>query len=261
MARTSGRAYAFLRWSGAHARPGIVGEVGWAFEYNDRLGRFYCFYCGSTESYASSAPPAGRVFRFEKCLTLPELIKAMSAASPDRPAFDEVKVFEVGDSQSELALQTVNQLATAADDVISRTDPLEHTREILTRYGVRSLANTRGFNAPFLWYNMLPGRSVPVRKMAVHIFQLRAQAVVETVTPADVEDQVRKIVQNEFEVRAVGECFVCRTGSNFVVGLDIAVNPRFSVAEGRNLAERVAQAIRTGTPKVSHVFIQVEALG
>lgn len=258
MARTSGRAYAFMRWSGAHPLPGSLGEVGWAFEYNDRLGRFHCFYCGATECSPTSAQPAARVFWFEKCLTLPELIKAMSTTNAGRPAFDEVKVFEVGDAQSELALQTITQLSAATEDMVGRADPLEHTREVLTRYGVRSVAHTRGFNAPFLWYNMLPGRSVPVRKLAVHVFQLRALHSEDALTPADVEDQARKIAQADPDVRTAGECFVCRAGSKFVVGLNIAVNPLFSVGEGRTVAERVEQAIRTGTPKVSHLFIQVE---
>jgi divalent metal cation (Fe/Co/Zn/Cd) transporter len=106
---------------------------------------------------------------------------------------------------------------------------------------------------------MLPGRSVPVRKLAVHIFQLRAtQADEEAVTAADIEDQARRIAQNDPEVRTAGECFVCRSGSKFVVGLNIAVNPLFSVGQGKSVAERVEQAIRTSTPKASHVFIQVE---
>jgi hypothetical protein len=248
-----------MRWSGVQPFPGILGEVGWAFEYNDRLGRLHSFYCGSTESATASGQFARRVFWAEKCLSLPELIKIMSTGTADRAAFDEVKVFEVGDAQSELALQTVNQLSAAPEEVISRTDPLEHTREILTRYGVRSLAHTRGFHAPFLWYNLLPGRSVPVRKLAVHLFQLRAsETAVVAPTPADIEDRARKIAQNDPEVKSAGECFVSRNGTKFLVGLNIAVNSLLSVGEGKSIAERVEQAIRTGEPNVSHIFIQVE---
>ncbi|HZS55142.1 MAG TPA: cation transporter dimerization domain-containing protein [Bryobacteraceae bacterium] len=255
----SGRAYAFMRWSGVHPFPGILGEVGWAFEYNDRLGRFHCFYCGSTEASPGAGQFGRRLFWYEKCLTLPELIKVMSSGTVDRPAFDEVKVFAVEDAQSEVALQMVNQLSAAPEEVIGRTDPLEHAREILTRYGVRSLAHTHGFNAPFLWYNLLPGRSVPARKLAVHLFQLRAsETAPQVLTPADVEDRVRKIAQNDAQVSGAGECFVSRNGAKFIVGLNIAVNSAFSVGEGRNIAERVEQAIRTGEPHVSHVFIQVE---
>ncbi len=246
-----------MRWSGGARVPGAFGDIGWAFEYNDRSGRFQCFYCGAAES---NAPAPGRFFWFEKCVTLPELIKTMSATGGPHSAFDEAKIFEVADAQSDAALQTVNQLATAPDEMFSRTNPLEHTREILTRYGVRSLAHTHGFHAPFLWYNMLPGRSVPVRKLAIHIYQLRAaqQAAEETYTPAWIEDHARKIAQNDSEVRSVGECFVCRTGAKFVVALTVAVNPAFSVGEGRIVAERLEQAIRTGTPPAGHVFIQVE---
>jgi hypothetical protein len=248
-----------MRWSGGHPFPGILGEVGWAFEYNDRLGRLNCFYCGSTESIPSSGQLGRRVFWYEKCLTLPDFIKIMAGGSVDRPAFDEVKVFEVGEAQSEVALQILNQLSAAPEEVIGRTDPLEHTREILTRYGVRSLAHTRGFHAPFLWYNMLPGRSVPVRKLAVHLFQLRAsETAPDALTPADIEDRARRIAQSDPQVSVAGECFVCRNGTKFVVGLNIAVNSSFSVGEGKNVAERLEQAIRTGEPQVSHVFIQVE---
>ncbi len=28
-----------MRWAGLHPVPGALGQVGWAFEYNDRLGR------------------------------------------------------------------------------------------------------------------------------------------------------------------------------------------------------------------------------
>jgi hypothetical protein len=259
MSRISGRAYAFMRWSGVQPFPGILGEVGWAFEYNDRLGRLHSFYCGSTESTAASGPFGRRIFWSEKCLSLPELIKIMSTGTADRAAFDEVKVFEVSDAQSELALQTVNQLSAAPEEVISRTDPLEHTREILTRYGVRSLAHTRGFHAPFLWYNLLPGRSVPVRKLAVHLFQLRAsETAAAALTPADIEDRARKIAQSDPEVHSAGECFVSRNGAKFIVGLNIAVSSLLSVGEGKSIAERVEQAIRTGEPNVSHIFIQVE---
>src|ERR1700751_3549091 len=148
MTRTAGRAYAFIRWSGVQPLPGILGEVGWAFEYNDRLGRFHCFYCGSTEARPTSGRSPRRLFRFEKCLSLPELVAAMSTGTSDRAPFDEVKIFEVADSQSDVALQALNHLAATSEDVLNRMDPLENTREILTRYGVRSVAQTRGFNAP-----------------------------------------------------------------------------------------------------------------
>jgi hypothetical protein len=259
MAKTSGRAYAFMRWSGGQPLPGVLGEIGWAFEYNDRLGRFHCFYCGSTESRPVGGAAPKRVFWFEKCLSLPELIKTMSVGSGERAGFEEVKVFEVGDAQSELALQILNQLAATPEEALRRTDPLEHTREILTRYGVRSIANTRGFNAPFLWYNMLPGRSVPLRKLAVHIFQLRAaQSAMQPVRSTDIEEQARRIAQNDPDVCGIGECVVCRAGTRFFIGLDIAVNARFTVGEGRAVAERIEQSIRDHATKVDHVFIRVE---
>ncbi len=183
------------------------------------------------------------------------------SSTAERAAFDEVKVFEVGDAQSELALQTVNQLAAVSEEVLSRTDPLEHTREILSRYGVRSVAHWRGFNGPFLWYNMLPGRSVPVRKLAVHVFQVRAaNTVEEALTPAEIEERTRKAAQADHDIRSVGECVVCRSGTRFIVGLTIAVDPGLSVGEGRTVAERLEQAIRNNARAVTHVFVQVEPL-
>ena len=256
MARTSGRAYAFMRWGGVHPVPGLLGQIGWAFEYNDRLGRFQSFYYGSTD-YAGIG--LGRVFWSEKCGTLPELVKAMSGGA-DHPGFDEVKVFEVADSQSEAVLKVVHQLSGTPEDVLNRTDPLEHTREILARYGVQSVTQTRGFNAPFLWYNMLPGKSVPIRKLAVHLFQLRAaQAAEEALTPGEIEDRSRKVAQSEPQVRNVGECVVARAGGRFVVGLSIAVNSSLTVSEGRSIAERVEQGIRGGSSTISNVFVRVEA--
>ncbi len=258
MARTTGRAYAFIRWSGAQGMSDRLGEVGWAFEYNDRSGRFHCFYCGSTEPVGSLASGGKRAFWFDRCMTLPDLVNLMSGG-PDHLAFDEAKVFNVDSAESDIALQVVNALSVAPDDMIGRTDPIEHTREILTRYGVRSLAHTRGFNAPFLWYNMLPGRTVPVRKLPVHVFQMRAaETADQPLTAAEVEDSVRRIAQRDPEVRNTGECFVCRNGVRFVVGLNISVEASCTVGQGRAVAQRVEHAVRTGTPQVSHIFIQVE---
>lgn len=264
MARTPGRAYAFMRWGGIHPVPGLLGQVGWGFEFNDRLGRFQSFYCGSTDFQPVDHRPiskqaAGRVFWFEKCLTLPEFVKAMSAGIAEHPSFDEVKVFEVADAQSEQALQLVAQLSAASEDMLNRTDPLEHTREILARYGVAAVAHTRGFNAPFLWYNMLPGKSVPLRKLAVHLFHLRAaQSANDALTPSAIEDAARRVAQSDPHVQSVGECVVGRAGSRFIVGLSIAVSSALSVGEARSIGERVEQGIRTGSSMVSSVFVRVE---
>jgi hypothetical protein len=249
-----------MRWGGVHPVPGLLGQIGWAFEYNDRPGRFQSFYCGSTD-YAGIGPQGPRrVFWSEKRGTLPELVKAMSGGGTEHPGFDEVKVFEVADSQSEAALKVVHQLSGTPEDVLNRTDPLEHTREILARYGVQSITQTRGFNAPFLWYNMLPGKSVPIRKLAVHLFQLRAaQAAEEALTPGEIEDRSRKVAQSEPQVRNVGECVVARAGGRFVIGLSIAVSSSMTVSEGRSIAERVEQGIRGGSSTISNVFVRVEA--
>ncbi len=259
MSRSSGRAYVFVRWSASLSNPGRLGDVGWAFEYNDRLGRFNCFCCGATEPAGVTLLSRSRFFWHEKCQTLPELIKSMSNRGPDHPGYDEVKVFEVKEADPELALQAVVQRSVSPDDVATRVDPLDETREILTRYGVRGLANSKGFSAPFLWYNMLPGRSVPLRKLPVHLFQLRVLADGPApVTLADIEDHARRIAQAHPEVLNVGECFVGRIGSAYLVGLNAAVHPRLSVGQGRSIAEGLEQAIRGASPKVRHVFIQIE---
>jgi hypothetical protein len=259
MPNLSGRAYVFMRWSSRHPVPDILGEIGWAFESTDRYGRFQCFFCGSTESRPLPGRAPQRVFWFEKCLSLPELMKAMSPAG-DRPGFDEVKVFDVSDPHSELALQAINLLAAAPEEALTRVEPIEQTREVLTLYGVRSLAHARGFHAPFLWYNMLPGRSIPIRKLPVLLFQMRgALALKESASsPSEIEHHVRNIAHSDREVRSLGECLVFRTGTRYFVALDIAVDPSMSVGHGRAIAERVEQSIRMEVPKAAHVFVRVE---
>ena len=248
----------FVRWSGSPFNAHRLGDIAWAFEYNDRLGRFNCFYCGASESGRSLLGHA-RTFWHEKCYTLPELVKAMSTQGQDKPGYDEVKVFEVENANPDLALQVVTQRSSIPDDLARRIDPLEETREILARYGVRGLAHTKGFGAPFLWYNMLPGRSVPLRKLAVHVFEIHASRNSPApVSASEIEDRARKIAQEIPEVRNLGECFVGLVGAAFVVGLNIGVDPKLSVHEAHSIAERVEDAVRRTNSKIQHVFIQVE---
>src|SRR3954452_765671 len=236
MARGRGRAYVFVRWSGSSRQPARLGEVAWAFEYNDRLSRFNCFYYGAAEA-ARVQPQNCPLFPYGKCLTLPELTKAMSregftkAMSREgftKAGFDEVKVFEIEEAHPETALQFLVQHSVTPDELAARVSSIEETREILLRYGVRGLANSRGFSAPFLWYNMLPGRSVPIRKLPVHLFQLRvsADAEKETSASADVEDQIRKLAESDPEVLGLGECFIARVAASFVDGLHVAVDQK-----------------------------------
>ncbi len=259
MARNSGRAYVFVRWSGSSRRPARLGEVAWAFEYNDRLGRFNCFYYGAAEAAQPLSPPLSP---YGKCVTLPELTKAMSREGFTKAGFDEVKVLEAEEADPEMALQFMAQRSVALDERAARNDCIEETREILLRYGVRGLANSRGFSAPFLWYNMLPGRSVPIRKLPVHLFQLRASATVElSLSSTDAEDQIRKIAQSDPEVLGLGECFIARAASSFIIGLSVAVAPKLTVGAGRTIAERIEQSLRRTFPKVNRAFIQIEPFG
>ena len=251
MARSSGRAYIFVRWSGSSGRSARLGEVAWAFEYNDRLGRFNCFYYGAAEAAHA---------QYGKCLTLPELTKAMSRDGFTKTGFDEVKVFEIEDADSELALQFLAQRSLAPDELPTQVNSIEEAREVLLRYGVRGLASSRGFSAPFLWYNMLPGRSVPIRKLPVHLFQLRISADEEaSASPADVEEQIKKIAGADPDVLALGECFITRAAASFVIGLNISVNGKLTVGEGRAIAERIEQSIRRRFPTVSRIFTRIEA--
>ncbi len=106
---------------------------------------------------------------------------------------------------------------------------------------------------------MLPGKSVPVRKMTVHLFQMRLLSEEKAaLAPAEVEDHVREIAAREKSVLAVGECFAGRIASRFVVGLTIAVDRRWSVGEARALAEKLEGEIRQISAQVKHVFIQTE---
>jgi hypothetical protein len=252
----SGRAYIFVRWSGFSNAPGRLGEVAWAFEYVDRLGRFVCFHCGAVGTLASHVSRDGmRPTWTEKSSSLPELIKIMATEAGDRPGYDEVKVFEIEDSDPDLALQAVQR---GIDEPNRVGDPLEETRDILFRYGARGLALSRGFSAPFLWYNILPGRSVAIRKLPVHLFQLRAAADAQgQATGEDVEDQARRMAQTVSAVLAVGECFVARVRTGFIVGINIAVNAGLSVTESYKVSQRVEETIRNANPKIRHIFVQV----
>jgi hypothetical protein len=248
-----------VRWVGSPSAPTRLGDVAWAFEYNDRLGRFNCFYCGAIEFLSRGAAPAERANWQAKCFTLPQLVKAMSHQGADRPGFDEVKVFEVEEADPELALQWALQRSSSPDDLSAVKDSLSETREILMRYGVRGLGDVRGFSAPFLWYNILPGKSVPLRKLPVHLFQLRAATSEghEKLSVTDVEDQVRKTAQGVAEVIDLGESFVSRVGTSFLVGLTITVEASLSVRHAHAIADRVEESIRNGSSHIRHIFIQV----
>ena len=241
MNRRAGRAYIFVRWSGFTNAPGRLGDVGWAFENVDRLGRFVSFHCGSANWT-------------EKCSSIPDLIKIMAGDNVSRAGYDEVKVFEVENSDPELALQSVHQ---SDGDRNLLGDPLDETREILTRYGIRGLPFSRGFSVPFLWYNILPGRSVALRKLTVHLFQLRAASEAQNqVTGEDVEDQARRMAQTIAGVRSLGECFVARIRTGFIVGINIALDPHLTVTESHSICQRVEEAVRKANPKIRHIFVQ-----
>jgi hypothetical protein len=257
MNRRQGRAYLFIRWSGGGALTNRLGDVGWAFENIDAQGKFYCFHYGATEVPAVNQPAvsAQRLFWTEKCLTLPELTKAMSTKRPDRPGYDDVKVFPVANANPEGALQLAQRLADAHN---SSPDPLEETRQVLTAYGVKGLIPSRAFSAPFLWYNILPGRSVPIRRLAVHLFELRADANTEPpVALEEMEASVRRTSESIALVRSVGECFVTRVSSGFLVAINISVDPQTQVADGRRIADGVAEAVRALNPNIRHLFVQV----
>jgi hypothetical protein len=253
MNKRSGRAYIFVRWSGFSHAPGRLGEVGWAFENTDRLGRFVCFHCGAIGNLGAQ-PGRDHATWTEKCSTIPELIKTMAGDGVDRPGYDEVKVFEVENSDPDLALQVVQRIL---DEPLRFGDPLEETRDILMRYGTRGLPLSRGFSAPFLWYNILPGRSVAIRKLPVHLFQLRAASEAQAQTGEDVEDQARRMAQTVAEVMSLGECFVARVRTGFIVGINIALDPHLPVSESYRITQKVDEAVRGANPKIRHIFVQV----
>jgi hypothetical protein len=257
MSRRQGRAYLFIRWSGGNAASARLGDVGWAFENIDTQGKFYCFHYGATDIGPASQlnSSAARSFWTEKCFTLPELTKAMSTKRPDRPGYDEVKVFQVSDANPDAALQLAQRLADAHS---SSSDPLEETRQVLSSYGVKGLTPSRAFSAPFLWYNILPGRSVPIRRLAIHLFELRAASNAEPVVSLEeLEIDVRRLSETVSLVRSVGECFVTRVPSGYLVAINIAVDPQTPVVESRRTADRVGEAVRALNPNIRHLFVQV----
>jgi hypothetical protein len=253
MNKRSGRAYIFVRWSGFSHVPGRLGEVGWAFENSDRLGRFLCFHCGAIGNLGAQ-PGQDHPTWTEKCSTIPELTKIMAGDGAQRPGYTEVKVFEVENAEPDLALQVVQRIL---DEPLRFGDPLEETREILTRYGTRGLPLSRGFSAPFLWYNILPGRSVALRKLPVHLFQLRAASEAQAQTGEEVEDQARRVAQTVGEVLSLGECFVARVRTGFIVGINIALDPHLPVSESYGISQKVEEAVRGANPKIRHIFVQV----
>jgi len=187
---------------------------------------------------------------------LPELIKAMSSQGPERPGYDEVKVLEVEEAEPDAALK----FAQRPDDPARPSDPLEEVREIISRYGAHGFAAPKGFSAPFLWYNMLPGRSVPLRKLPVHLFQLRAASERRNELSADeVEDQARKVAEAIPGVLGVSDCFIARLRSDFLITVDLVVSARLSVGDGRILGEAVEEALRAANPAARYVFARVRS--
>ncbi|HWF45856.1 MAG TPA: cation transporter dimerization domain-containing protein [Bryobacteraceae bacterium] len=257
MSRRGGTAYVFMRWGGSAFSTDRLGDVGWAFEQRDRLDRFNAFVCGAVELIRNGEGASLRTAWHEKCPTLADLVKAMSHRGPDRPGFDEVKVFEVKDADPDAALVWGSR---PFEDRVSK-DSLSDVCEMLTRYGVRTVLGGARFAAPFLWYNMLPGRSVPVRKLPVHLFQMRLS---ETETPAplsvqEIEDRARQAVGSIEQISDVGECFVTRVGGSLLVGLTIIVDGDLRVRGTRQITDRANAAVRAISPQIRHVFIQTEA--
>ncbi len=244
-----------MRWSASVLAPARLGDIAWAFENIDRLGRFYCFHCGASELKRSPDPARSRSAWQAKCLTLPELMKTMSGQGNETPGYDEVKVFEVDDADPETALQVAQR---AGEGTGPHLDPLEEVREILTRYGARGLASPRPFSAPFLWYNILPARSVAIRKLPLHLWELRGAG--QRRPPAsieEVEDQARAAARLISGVLGLGECLIARTRSEFIVNLRVGVAPDLSVAQGDAIAERVEEAVREANPKVRNVLARI----
>jgi len=255
MRTRKGRAYLFIRWSSGANLATRLGDVAWAFENIDSEGKFYCFHYGATEVAGNQqAIPALGSFWTERCFTLPELIKAMATKSPER-GYDEAKVFEVPHADPDAALQIAQRLAANRKP---SPDALDETRQVLTAYGVRGLIPSRAFSAPFLWYNILPGRSVPIRRLAIHLFELRVETDTEPpVSLEGLETEVRRTSEGLALVQSVGECFVTRVASGFLVAVNIAVDGHMSVVEGRRIADRVAEAVRALNPNIRHLFVQV----
>lgn len=257
MSRRGGTAYVFVRWGGSVFSTDRLGDVGWAFEHRDRLGRFNMFVCGAVELIRNGEGLPLRIAWHEKCPGVAELVKAMSHRGPDRPGFDEVKVLDVKDADPDAALVWGSR---PPEDRVSK-DSLSDVCEMLARYGVRTALGSAGFTAPFLWYNMLPGRSVPVRKLPVHLFRMRLS---ETEAPAplsvqEIEDRVRQAVALIDQISDVGECFVTRLGSALLVGLTVIVDGDLRVRTTTQITDRANAAIRAISPLIRHVFIQLEA--
>ncbi len=151
---------------------------------------------------------------------------------PERPDYDEVKVLEVEHAEADAALKFAQR--SSLDDPARLSDPLGEVREVISRYGARGFAAPRGFSAPFLWYNMLPGRSVPLRKLPIHLFQLRAAGENrKDISLDEIEDHARKVAEGVSGVVGVSDCFIARIRSDVVLAIDVAVSSKFFVSSGQ----------------------------
>jgi divalent metal cation (Fe/Co/Zn/Cd) transporter len=65
------------------------------------------------------------------------------------------------------------------------------------------------------------------------------------------------LAQTVGAVLSVGECFVARVRTGFLVGINIAVDAQLAVSESYQIAQRVEEAVRNANPKIRHIFVQV----
>lgn len=99
---------------------------------------------------------------------------------------------------------------------------------------------------------------MPVRRLAIHLFELKAETNTEpALSPEELELVARKASETVSLVRSVGECFVTRVASGFLVAINIAVDPQMPVVESRRIADRVVEVVRASNPKIRHLFVQV----
>ncbi|BDI33899.1 hypothetical protein CCAX7_59500 [Capsulimonas corticalis] len=146
----TGVAFVFCRAEDVPLPFGYAGHVGWGFYLPEDGG----FYCGSTENPSGSPivfPGGDNGWWGERVDSLAAMVDAMQLR-----AYDSYKFEGVADAHPDAALEVAK--ATALRGYFVATDNcLDHTRDVLTAYGVQNLPSTDEHPFPNSWFAIFDG--------------------------------------------------------------------------------------------------------
>ena len=158
----TGRAYAFIRWSGAPVGPVNFGHVGWGFEIPAKTGAS-TFYCGSTENIAGSAQiyaPGDNGWWARLHTSEAAMFNEMRHSHlGSNNAYDEVVIIPMATSHSANAKATADQTRLEGYTLIGN-NCMDHTGKVLEAYGVGWQPNgpmpwKQTHSAPAAWFQEL----------------------------------------------------------------------------------------------------------